>query len=817
MGKAKPVYCTVEELDAAKTELKTLIAKLQKLKADKEEIQPPATKVQNHVDDLKETVEKNKGIAAEAVSRLADDAKAHTDELFENVRQEFHPMFQPLTDARIAGDLKLDEQIKQLDVDLRAAFADELASLCSKIDAEFQAVRQETAELVELRRKDAAIALAAAHAELKGSTDELRTQAAERDGETRRLALFKSGDVIETQNQADQLQDEIREKYRQELDNEIARLDKMLAEAREFSAGDCNDARAEAALFLKQLTVSAKDRFQQVHHRADSLAAWLEVVDQVPTRRIEWLMQGASANLRRPRALLDEGDGDQSPTGELPAYSSYFSPKFNAGGGKDFQLELRVYPATASQAALEADGHVSPGSRKGTGDCGLFLWCPKGMQFSLRFYIADKWMTVEKALGDKTPTGFKRMGFLEDLINREDDTLRVGVELLEVIREISAQVSVSPTLAAITDTEDGGGERKKYLVGDGQEGAAPFDGALTFHRHVNHRVLPQVRKEVEKMQAKMVRRAEWQITNALALLASFPKLKPICSPIFQAAGVEGLQFVFYPNGYTGASEGFCSFFLFCPAGVTMKCQLGAGKQSRDTSNSFKEAAAFGRVNFCRLDSAVDTDTDSLILSLEIEELTQESKKQSNIAGGKAPNKALVLETAAPAPLIGSAVKLVRKVGRETLTEVNQLPGLWTAMALGDMVKKPADYQTYDTLPSKGRPPKGATAQTTEPPRAGKSFPPPPLLGAAATAPTDRGFGTVRSESTPALRSPSADAFMGSDRGPDSLPLLCGPQSEFGADQGHGSPLLWAGRPRKARTASSTPQSANRPTPPLPLS
>jgi len=96
-----------------------------------------------------------------------------------------------------------------------------------------------------------------------------------------------------------------------------------------------------------------------------------------------------------------------------------------------------------------------------------------------------------------------------------------------------------------------------------------LDSFFVFHRHINNRLLEQVRVQVEHMKSRMVRRVEWRVEQASILRQCFPPGESIRSQEFDAAGIEGMQLIFYPSGYTGAAEGYCSLFLFAPAGVTL--------------------------------------------------------------------------------------------------------------------------------------------------------------------------------------------------------------------------------------------------------
>jgi len=682
-----------------------------------------------------------------------------------------------------------------LDLDVRQGFADELTSLCSKIDGEFASLRKDMTELVELRAKEAEDRSVGFRNELDLAIREFKQQAADRDAETRAIAFEDLQKAVEAESKEDARIDATANQDREEFETKLSDTHKAVEELRQIAAGDLDAARAEAAHALDDFRAEAHGTFNDVFTRADEHQDFLEQLDQMACRRVEWVLPDVMSMMPRgilPQQKDKDPDGMESPTssntGGMPKYMSFFSPRFHASGGRNLQLELRV--------AVKPGTHILlPG---GSDACGLYLWCHTGLQLHLRFYAGEKWVTVEKGHHSEGCVGAKRIANLQDIIG-EDGHLQAGIEVLESVREFTSGVSISPL------TNGGSGDSSRQAMAE--RAREQTEGHLVFHRHMNHRVLPQVRKEVEKMQNKLVRRVEWRIQEADQLKRVFPHGTPICSPLFQAAGVEGMQFIFYPQGYMDSTENFCSLFLYCPGGVNMKCNLVGGNQKRDVSNHFVEAGTSGRVNFCRLDSVIDADHNTATICLEIDELSQETRKSIHLEKGAKASRSIKppmmeLESAAPVPAVGSEVKLVRVADRAYLTEVNRLPNLWGYQALGDFVKKPDGYHDMKDLVSAQPAPHvnhPKWSQASAPPLPSSDVRAP--AGAAATAPPGRGFGAGgRSESSPILRSPSLDAAASG--GVDSLPLISGPHNEFGSDQGHGSPLLWAGKSRKARSATN---------------
>mmetsp|Transcript_31249 Transcript_31249/g.72282 ORF Transcript_31249/g.72282 Transcript_31249/m.72282 type:complete len:772 (-) Transcript_31249:33-2348(-) len=762
----KAPTATVDEVEAAKTELKTLIAKLNKAKADKEEVQPPATRVQNNVDDLSEIVKQNAKNTDEAVSKARQDGQAYTDTVAEKLRSEVFNALAEEEGARSTGQNQLDAQIQQLDEDVRNAFADELTSLCVKIEEEFASLRQELKDLIDSKTQQVSDHASEIQRQLSSQLTEFRQEAAEKDAEICTLLSKNLQDVVDAEAQVDRDIRATAEKDRKELDAEVARLDALLAELRNTAASDTQASKEEVCQALEGFKNESATRLARMDKRADEHQDFLDMLEQVTARRVEWMLKGASSLIPgSPRSPLGGQEPPDSPSTPSLRHRSYFSPTFSAAGCRGLQLELRVFWRPGRQST-------------GPDNCSLYLWCPAGVQMHLRFFAGEKWFTVEKGASTDGPAGSKRMGLLQDHINEEDNTLHVGVEILEAIKEVSLQAEPEGH-----DTVAG------QPIADGNFKEPYENSTLSFQRHVNHRVLAQVRKEVDKMQCKMVKRVEWLLSECDQLPRLFPHDQPICSPVFSAGGVDGMQFIFYPMGYRDSTEGFCSLFLYCPAGVNIKCNLNAGSQKRDASNHFRDAGAFGRCNFCRLDSAVDSDTNTALLWLEIEEVIQETKKSMDEEGRKRKPPALELESAAPRA--AGSVKLTRIANTDYLTEVRRLPSMWTDQKLGDFVKKPEGFRSFKDFVGKASPKAvsggGKITEVNAAPGQG-----PPLMPVQ--------MDSARAASMPALRSERGHDIPLT--GPDTLPLLCGPHGEFGSDQGYGSPLLWAGKSRKARSSTS---------------
>jgi len=93
-----------------------------------------------------------------------------------------------------------------------------------------------------------------------------------------------------------------------------------------------------------------------------------------------------------------------------------------------------------------------------------------------------------------------------------------------------------------------------------------------------------------------------------------------------AAGIEGMQLVLYPSGFTGVRKNYCSVYVTRPANASFNhfyAWLRAGKQRWEVVPSNEHPELYGRLNFARFEHCVDQESDSLLLVLEVQEAPQE--------------------------------------------------------------------------------------------------------------------------------------------------------------------------------------------------
>eukprot|EP00929_Paragymnodinium_shiwhaense_P003004 TRINITY_DN103371_c0_g1_i1.p1 TRINITY_DN103371_c0_g1~~TRINITY_DN103371_c0_g1_i1.p1 ORF type:complete len:822 (-),score=197.77 TRINITY_DN103371_c0_g1_i1:367-2832(-) len=713
MPNKKPVFATVEEVVECKSSLTAVIDNDREISASKDDLKAAVAKVDAAHSDLVGVVDTNRTEAAANNQQTNVDLRAYTDGAAQRVLDEVKDQAQIAEDNRAQTQSTLEKAMKAMDKDLRKTFEADLKSLREVLFDHIEQTKLNLEKLIEERRQEAAAARAQQRKELDATIEARRKELADDDARIRAETAAEFTRVGEWVRQLDEKQDANLKRNRKEIDARMDDMTDTMARNRSEAAAATSKVERESAEALEAVRAEHQQHLEDLDLEVSNLWDAMREVQEHPTRRIEWVIPNAAMSLPEPP--------EAEPGKDTLPYVSYFSKRFRAAGTRNLRLELRVY---------------RPGEGpSGIGDTAIFLWAGRGMHIQCRLFIGEKWQNIDTLFEHRHDSGTKKLCFFKDEISKADGSLRVGLEILEAICEVDNE---SPQLV-VGDVveENGGGEF------DESNGKA---GELVFHRHINHRLAMQMRNEVERMQARMVKRVEWNIEQASKLQEYFTMREPIASPIFSAAGVEGMQLILYPSGYTGATEGYCSLFLYCPAGVTVRCTLSVGNQTRDAHNTFVEAAAYGRVNFCMYKGTWDKQSDVLTVAFEVQEIYQEFNTPGT-------NKD-----------VASIVKMIRVPGSKGLTETNNLPSLWTMKSLGNLEKVPDDYNQMSKLKAlRSGPDAMITPTPLRPCVVSKSAPSPDDMKEKRKGQVKESTGMHRSESTPAFgRTTGNVSFGGSD-------------------------------------------------------
>jgi len=679
MPKAKkPVVATQEDINQL-TELLN-----DKIKETQYKSETAVQEAEKRLQDVIKRAE-NMRLSKEAemvasITQARADSRSYSEECVKSFNDQLLPLVTKLEKDIIASNNHFSNSIQTLDSSMRAHLAEEMGAVCEKFDQELGGLREDFNGGMLQWAKDAADSLVEQRREIDAVTEDLQKQVDAAADHIRTVGATKVEleAAVADQRRADEKEQDRVNLQHAEIYVQLGMLKDDLREAVAKAANDSNRFAREAASGLARLTDHAKERLEKLDTETVKLFDSMSVVESFTTKRVEWVIQNASKKFR-----IDWGSSGTK------LHTGWFSPKFDAAGCFGLQLELQMFRVTEAELA----------GKEGLGNLAAFLWACKGYSVVFKIYIGNKSMTLEKTFNGRVPYGTPRLCWLHEQINKEDDTLRVGVEILESTREVEHPIKPPP----IPPLPPSGDYSSADAVSAAREAAKhAAEGSLFFKRHITNRLLEQVHKEVEVMRSRMVRKIEWRVQHASMLRICFPKDEAICSPHFNAAGIERIQFVLYPSGYDSATEGFCSLYLHGPVGATLRCRLCIGKQMREVFHSFDDTGAFGRTNFCNWESVIE-EGDFASVRLEIEEAQQDVRAAMSHQGVVAGDQRTIGQLNGDDAPIESVVKLTRTPGnRHTppgsagpgLEEQMVLPSLWTAKPVGEA---PEGFRKFEEL------------------------------------------------------------------------------------------------------------------------
>mmetsp|Transcript_51537 Transcript_51537/g.122572 ORF Transcript_51537/g.122572 Transcript_51537/m.122572 type:complete len:735 (-) Transcript_51537:23-2227(-) len=649
---------------------KVLAPRLASLKAElTDSIEAAVQKVSTVEDELRKEVEELHAAHQEA-RESADEAAALGQELqsaLETSKESQQAIADLLSDVDSRMQLQ-GESLEKRAASLEESLSQQLKSLQEGFAQEVQELRQRTEDGLQRQRA----ALEAAASEQVTASGNRLTEAI--------TSVVTSVDAVSAA--LEEHQSSTKTKY-ESVQLHFSDIAKSISLLQKQLNDEVDDMKFELKQTVTKVTsdVSSRagdldSRLERLDQEAVKLRNGISEVENASCRRIEWVIKDALDHLHPP-----------TPEETRYLHTSYFSPQFDACGAFGLQLELQIF-RKPPDPMLQDPNQVN-------GDCAVFLWACAGTQLAYRLSVGScSSLPLERKFNGRVPYGTGRLCFFKDHVDPGTGTLQVAVDVLECVREFEKAFE-----ATVHDAQKNNGD----LRGEKEQPA----GFLRQQRHVNYRTLELVMREVERMKSRMVHHVEWRVKRASQLRQCFPKGDALCSPHFSAAGVERLQLLFYPQGYTGAGEAYCSIFLQAPAGCILKCTLKAGKEKRDVSHSFDSTEAYGRTNFCRFDTCIDEADDTVLIRLDIEDAHQDIVlKASHVGSLVKPGDVRTLAEIEGAGAVESAIKLRRTPGRvpNWMEEVKVLPSLWAPKGVGHVGDTSHGFMPFEKLDaSKKRP------------------------------------------------------------------------------------------------------------------
>jgi hypothetical protein len=542
---------------------------------------------------------------------------------------------------KVCEDMKKQSKQHHSDLHRIQASLTDLADLSSQARSDIDATRAKIVESAEASRRESS----EVELKLERIASDLRKSEAKVLERIKKVAAEEASEVQELVEKL-RVTEAAVSTLDTKINQEIVSSTQKAAQAREKIRSEC------------------LGDIKQIQKDLHSVSLAVVQVANIPTRSVEWVIQEASSR------LLRAGDQQPSHTGECVSLTSQ---RFEAGGAKGLRLELIRY----------AESSIDGSDIK---DCSLRLFAERGLRLIFRLYIGDACFSGEHTFDGQQPFQTTRLCLLSEQI-QQDDTVRVCLEVLEAVFSLEATSSfASIGVSSLYDDDD------------------QTNDTCIFNRHVNHRMLDLVQAQVDVMNSRMTRRVEWRIEQASRLPKCFMEGEPMCSTSFQAAGLEGLQLVFYPSGYEGAKSGYCSCFLFCPGSSSLRCWLSIGNQRREAKLAFANDGFYGRTNFCRLDQCMDATSDEVVIVLEIDEAQQDVTKplihQTSTSQMASPRPEISVMPTSETN-VDSVMRIQKASGR--LEHVRQLPSIWTSKVAGDITLTLEGFHNMKDLRYKKRP------------------------------------------------------------------------------------------------------------------
>merc|ERR1719464_2426581 len=134
----------------------------------------------------------------------------------------------------------------------------------------------------------------------------------------------------------------------------------------------------------------------------------------------------------------------------------------------------------------------------------------------------------------------------------------------------------------------------------------------------------RVKTELQGMRNRGVRRVEWKLEGCSKILEGCRLGESVDSPPFGAAGLDRIQFHFYPRGYdTSPTQGNvqpCALYISGPIRTTLKGTLSVGSKAWHLEHRFqRKGDTGGRSKFGPLEHQLDCN-DSVLIALDIQEV-----------------------------------------------------------------------------------------------------------------------------------------------------------------------------------------------------
>jgi len=267
---------------------------------------------------------------------------------------------------------------------------------------------------------------------------------------------------------------------------------------------------------------------------------------------------------------------------EFPKGQSIWSPEFSAAGIRNLQIEF--FPCGRESASLE-------------NFCSVFFWCPEGTNIKYELFVGSHRRAPDEDVYEtRMGHGHSNFCLLEAEIDKSDDSVTVGVDIIDVQKEIN------------------------------------YGSGLRVIRPSLSKIMARYTSVVENRQ---IGRIEWRINRISERLKNLPKGASIYSPVFSAANIRDMLIEFYPNGNANTlKEGYCALYLRCPEGTQIIVTLVVGEVKKGPiSAKFDGNAGKGLPEFCPIAPQIDITNDALLVAIEVKNPSLPIDPHATVGGG----------------------------------------------------------------------------------------------------------------------------------------------------------------------------------------
>jgi len=665
MGKEGSIV-HINDLIAAKQEINDKLGTLE------ESLMGRAAEVSKKANENFQSVADRSAKNADDLEALREESRKYTEECCEALKEELNLVLEGVRES-LTSDAETQAATATARADTLAADVEELKLKNEGLE---DRIRSTKSELTREFQRDLTSGLAAHASEQERSINQLQSslqafktsihQQAAEEHRAREKKVQES--LVESLRKmsSEQIKEQAGE-VMDKIQQHLVRHDAQLSFCENSLKGEVGCGIAKLDREFERLSQDTERRLSLAESERVDIKEAVSAAASASTRSIQWVI---------PDVLRDL-------TGTC---QSWFSPRFSAAGEAGLQLELQVRAlgienateiprissstdpigvggarrpepndtptaqkvlTTATEMDVlsgqkaqmvlkEADTDQKP--LKPAYEAKLILWAGSSSRqgegaTTLVFRLSLSGMSgpsQENRFDRWSPCPSGRTWRLDDRFMREDGSVRVVADFLAAIGALELHKE-GLTLTSSPEVSPGGyrapapawvqpltldfGERAPESPQHLPELAIQRAGTLCVHHQIDNRM-------DDRMRSCMVRRIEWRLEQGSTLKAQFPRGECIYSTCFSAAGMDGLQLIFYPMGCASAPSGYSSFFLHCPESMP-RAWLHVGKHRIEALHEELQPGWVGRVKFWHCEKFADAETDLVYLAVEVQEAPSE--------------------------------------------------------------------------------------------------------------------------------------------------------------------------------------------------